>query len=360
MQGESANDADPLELDYTEILVLQAGTEAALAAIDVATAYILSPNPLGAQGFVEALTPGSTFLTLAAGGGDALGDALERIQSAGTLLLSAFDALEAETDDQSDDIIEIDAVDLADARAVVQDIKDALSSPTVVTFDEGDEDEYSFTLDARKFFVDPITDLKELLAPYEVFTAVEGSETVGVFRWTALNLDEWVLPDPTFNGILPEMNTTSDLFDLGFDEFFFDFSLTMGYFDLITLDGLDCRADFEGGGSGCAFGGDFIYGGAIDLSGYDGESMVYFNLHGQMSGVFSDGTYDVVDNMDGTYMVNMDMVMQDGSNTALMLVGTLTDMPGYTSVDELFRRRGGSTLEVTYMGSVLLFENQGY
>ena len=87
MQGELLIDADPLELDLTEILALQAGLQVALAAVDVATAYILSPNPLDAQGFVNAMTPGSTFLTLATGGEAALGDALMELQSAGTLLI---------------------------------------------------------------------------------------------------------------------------------------------------------------------------------------------------------------------------------------------------------------------------------
>ena len=86
MQGELEIDADPLELDYTEILTMQAGLQAALAAVDIATAYILTPSPLDAQGFVDALDPDSEFLTLATGGAVALGDALERLQSAGTLL----------------------------------------------------------------------------------------------------------------------------------------------------------------------------------------------------------------------------------------------------------------------------------
>ena len=128
MQGELPMDADPLELDYTEILALQAGLKLALAAIDVATAYILSANPLDAQGFVDAMTPGSTFLTLATGGEAALGDALVELQAAGTLLLLALDELEAETDDQTNDIIKIDpnccdpltfasAQEVADVRA---------------------------------------------------------------------------------------------------------------------------------------------------------------------------------------------------------------------------------------------------
>ena len=360
MQGDLPIDADPLELDYTEILALQAGIQVVLAAVDVATAYILSPNPLEAQGFVDAMTPGSTFLTLATGGADALGDALVELQSAGTLLLAALDELVAEPDDQTDDIIKISNAEVADARAVIQDVRDALSAPTVVTLDEGTMYQVSFTLDAREFFVDPIADLKALLAPYEVFTAMEVAETVGVFRWTELNLNEWTLPDPTFSGILPGMATTSDLFDLDFDEFFFEFSLAMGNYTLITVDGLDCQAEAAGGGPGCQVGSNFYEGGNIYLDGYDGQSQVSFSLFGPTSFISSDGSYDVVDNMDDTYTVNMDTVLQDGSSTPLVLTGTLTDIRGFTSTDQFGRARGGSSLAVSYLGSDFLFERQRY
>ena len=367
MQGELPIDADPLELDYTEILALQAVLQLALAAIDVATAYILSPNPLDAQGLVDAMDPNSDFLKLATGGADALGDALEELKSAGTLLLAALDELVAEIDDQTDDIIKIDpsggwfdAQAVADVRAVIQDVLDALSAPTVITLNEGTPDEYSFMLDAREFFIDPIADLKALLAPYEVFTAMEDGETVAVFRWTQLNLDEWTLPDPTFSRILPGMSTTSDLFDLGFDEFFFEFSLAMGDYRLITVDGLDCRADVAGGGSGCQVGSNFYEYGSIYLDGYDGQSQGSFDLSGSTGFSFWTGTYDVVDIGGGDYTVNMDLVLQDGSSTPLVLTATLTDIPGYTSTDQYFRDRGGSSIEFSYLGSDFLFERQRY
>ena len=371
MQGELEIDADPLELDYTEILALQAGLQLALAAIDVATAYILSPNPLDAQGFVDALDPASDFLTLATGGAAALENALVELQFAGTLLLSALDELELETDDQTDDIIKIDpnccdpltfesAQEVADVRAAIQDVRDALTSPTVVTLDEGGLDEYSFTLDAGEFFTDPIPDLKALLAPYEVFTAMEVGETVAVFRWTALNLDEWAFPDPKFSGILPGMVTTSDLFDLGFDEFFFEFSLAMGNYRLISVDGKDCQADVLASGPGCQVGSNFYEFGSIYLDGYDGQSEMSFDLFGSTGGSFWTGTYDVVDIGGGDYTVDMDTILQDGSNTPLMLTGTLTDKPGFISTDQFGRNIGGSSLEFSYLGSDFLFGRQRY
>ena len=373
MQGELPLDADTLELDYTEVLTMQAGLQTALAAVDVATAYVLTPNPLDAQGFVDAMTPGSPFLTLASGGEDALGDALERLQSAGTILLSAVDALEAETDDQTDDIIKIDPIDfagpsrfesaeqLADEKAMVQDILDALSSPTVITENEGTVDEISFMLNAREFFINPITDLKELLPPYEVFMAVGDGETVALARWKELNIDEWTFPDPTFSGILPEMTTTSDLVDT-FDELggvFFDLSLIGGDYRFITIDGIDCDAIIAGGGSGCVFGSGFIFGANIFLGGGDGQPEVEMSWNTTLGPRDFFGSYVVVvvDPVLGTYTLTMDTVRQD-TGAPVIFTGAFTDVRGFTHTDEFGRDRGGSSIVLSLFGRDWVFEKQ--
>ena len=353
MQGELPIDADPLELDYTEILTMQAGVQAALAAIDVSAAYQLTPNPLDdhPQSWVDALEPGSPFLKLATGGEAALGDALERLQSAGTLLLSAIDELEAETDDQTDDIIKIGpddltAQELADARDVIQDVLDALSGPTPITLEEGTIDEFSIMVNAREFFIDPIEDFKAMLPPYEVFTADEDGEEVVVARWTELNLDEWTFPDPTFSGILPEMLTTAVLLaqDLDIGEFFFEFSLTAGSYRLISRDGLDCKADDAAGGTGCVTGGGHLLDTWIDLGHNDGEPEAWLKIEYETISFEYLGTYDVVDNLDGTHTVTMDLWRQFGDFSQFTFPVLFTDIPGFTHTDEFFRDRGGSSM----------------
>src|SRR5690606_34763216 len=130
----------------------------------------------------------------------------------------------------SDDVIKygedgfggVSAEDVTDARAVVEDVERALLGPTTIILEEEDEDtdEVAVTVDATRFFLNPIEDFKAVIPAYEVFTATEGSETVAYLRWTALNIDEWTVPDPTFGGILPDMSSTRDLIDtLGADEF---------------------------------------------------------------------------------------------------------------------------------------------
>ena len=115
-----------------------------------------------------------------------------------------------------------------------------------------------------------------------------------------------------------------------------------------------------GGGPRCQVGSDFYESGSIYLDGFDGQSNVSFDLFGSTGFSFWTGSYDVVDNLDDTYTVNMDLVLQDGSNTPLVLTDTLTDMPGFTSTDQFFRDRGGSSITFSYLGSDFLFERQRY
>jgi hypothetical protein len=365
MQGEDATTADSLQLDHTEVLVLRASLEAALASIDIATAYLMVPNPTDAAGFVAAMTPGSSFLTLAPGGAPRLAAALPHIETAVTLLRSAIDHLEAETDDQSDDIIKydrtgngdgIDAAELMDARNGLIDIDAVLDGPATVTLFEGDPDEVQFTMNARAFFTNPIPDFKELLPAYQVSTALHGATTKARLRWVALNLDEWQFPDPTFRGILPGMMSSQDFTDT-FEpgELFFDFSRAGGSYQLITIDGVDCHQSASGGGPGCTVQGAQYANALVYIDGDGTRSRAEFYLYGT---AFTDpqGPYIVTAQGGGALAVAMDLV--DSSNTQLTLTASVVEKPGYTSTDALGRQRGGSTLTYTYRGAQWVFEKQ--
>lgn len=217
MQGEPPEEADPLELDLTEVLVLRAGLETALAALDIAVAYRAEPSPWGAEGFAEAMAPGSSFATLETDGASRLEDAHGRLGDAVDLLRTALSFLENETDDQDDDVIKYDPAasggdfdlddylgseDLADAREVLDDVEATLSGPRTVTVDLGRGD-VDLEVDLTKFFLDPIPDLKALLPAYDA--------TGGRFLWVAETFDAWTFPDPTFDGILPGMTSNEVL-----------------------------------------------------------------------------------------------------------------------------------------------------
>jgi len=363
MQGELPINADPLELDYTEVLAIQAGIEVALASIDIVTAYTLVPNPASVSGFVTAMTPGSTFLTLKSGGAAALSDALTRLVSAADILLDGLDALEAEADGQDDDIIKYDptgsgdgltATDITDARNTITDVKDALSTPTSVTLNEGDLDEFTFQLDAREFFVDPVQDFKALLPPYEVGSAMEESETVVLFRWTDLNVSDWTFPDVTFSGMLPGMTQQNLVEDLGAGGLFFDLSLVGGFYQLITVDGQDCLDTFTTTGFGCTVNSGTYIDGSLDIDGFDGTPVASLNLSGTPYS-FAYGPYTVVDNA-GDIEITLDLV--DDSLSPLTLTAAFTDNPGYTSYDSHGRERGGSLITIDWQGETWIFEKQ--
>jgi hypothetical protein len=235
MQGETEMEADPLELDQTEILALRALLEGTLAFVDAALAYVAEPSPWGAVGFADAFETGSTFATLAPDGPALLLDAQERVLRGIDLLEQGLDNLVAETDDQSDDIIKYDPTgdgsfneddglnpqNVQDARDFLADAEAAMQGPRTVTEDFG-WGEVQLVVDASKFFTDPIQDLKTLLPDYEVMN--------GKFRWVALTMEEWTFPDPTFHGILPEITSNSQLLEetLDLQSLYWDFAFPQG------------------------------------------------------------------------------------------------------------------------------------
>ena len=229
MQGRSAPSTDPdevpREIDYTDVLFLKAALNAMVAFADGALAYQVTPSPYGASGVDAALMPGSAFLTLAAGGGTYLADAQVRLQNAVAATLAAFDAIELETDDQSNDVViwnpqdtccpkglaELTMQDLLDARPVLAEVAASLQGPGVWNEDFNDDGvDQMVTIDATQPLLSPVTDLKTLLPSYFTLN--------GEFFWTALAVDEFLFPDPTFGGLFPGIATSDSLirtFDLG-------------------------------------------------------------------------------------------------------------------------------------------------
>jgi hypothetical protein len=310
------------------------------------------------------MTPGSTFLQLRTGGAARLADALTSIQSAMELLLDGLDNLEDETDNQSDDVIKYDVTpqvtdgltpaDIADARDAITQLQDALEGPTDVTIGEG-SDEIAFRLDARQFFVNPIADLKSILPPYQVFTASEAGESVGVFRWTALNLGQWVVPDPTLHGLLPDMTSTPVLLDTFGDparELFYDWQLLGDWYQLITVNGLDCTADVDSGGQGCFIDGEYYQSGYLTFYDNDGVPWAQIDVFGS-GWIYTGGPYTLTAETGTAYDIDV--------TWTTTFDGAVLDRPGYTSIDQFYRERGGTRVTITgYLGRTWVFEGRGY
>ena len=221
MQGDTVGgERDTLELDYTEILAFRMALEASLAGIDVALAYRTDPSPYGPAGFSAALAPGSTFGTLAPNGAARLADAHARLLNAINIAQQGLDVLEAETDDQSNDVLKyssgasccwdlgriledsLNAQDLLDARDALADMEGALMGPYTINEDLG-FGVVPLVVDASVPFLNPIVDLKQLIPAYLAQN--------GEFNWTAFIYADWLIPDPTFTGFLPGMPSSDSL-----------------------------------------------------------------------------------------------------------------------------------------------------
>ncbi len=366
MQGENPGEADVLELDMTEVFTLRAALETALATANVALAYLVTPGAWGADGFVTALTPGSTFGTLAPDGAVRLGKAHAGLVRAAFLLQDGLDFLAAESDEQSDDIIKVgegaledgEIPTIAEARDVLDDIEGTLEGPRTITEDLGDGN-VTITVDASQFFLDPITDLKEVLPSYEVYKAGDGEGgDRGFFRFTALDLDSWTFPDPTFNGVLPDIVDSDDLkstLGTAITDDFWDLRNPVGGdYVLITVGGVDCLAEgFPNLCPGPPFWWEDAY---LSLSGgSDGE------MHASFEYTFwTDSDSDLIPDLshfrrwEGTYTatpgdpdisVVLSLTLVDPvSGPSVERAATVVDILGWTSTDAFGRLRGGTTI----------------
>mgnify|MGYP006865006357 CR=1 FL=1 len=179
MQGE--DEAEPIELDLTEIYVLEMGLYGLKGLLKTVIAYDLDFASFDSAGIVDELSQGSNFATLKAGGADDLASALTSALLAADRAVSALDFLEAETDLQDDDLIRNDEdVDLDEIRQVIEEVQSALSGPTIIHYeywDDMNEDdnktddemiEDSVNVNISQFFNNPINDFKAMLPPYTI------------------------------------------------------------------------------------------------------------------------------------------------------------------------------------------------
>ena len=225
MQGPDLDTGLDLEIDLTDVTALQSGLELAIGAIEVALAYQGTPSPYGPAGVDAAMAIASTFGTLAADGAARLSRARTNFQTAVTLLGDALALLKAETDAQNDDVFKysnglaggqwdqledtLGVTDVADMQSVLTDFAGILAGPEPITVSEvGRMGLTNLIIDGAQFFTSPIANLKTLLPAY--------TTQAGRLRWDAVAFDQWVIPDPTLNGVLPGIPDTDSL-DVLFD-----------------------------------------------------------------------------------------------------------------------------------------------
>ena len=184
MQGEA--EADPIELDMTEFYLIEAGLYGLQGLLNGVMAYNFDFVTHDAAGIVTELSQGSAFATLNTNGSNLLSLAHASAISAFDKANLALDFLEAETDDQSNDLIQIDDIDdFTSVRETLDDAQSALEGPTLIHYNYwqdiyvgddwvGEEKiEDSVTIDISQFFLNPIQDFKAMLPPYTMDTQLD-------------------------------------------------------------------------------------------------------------------------------------------------------------------------------------------
>ena len=169
-------DEDSLELDLTEIFLMETQLNLIWSVSNMIVAYSFEFGAYDSIAIINSLSQGSGFLALRANGAAAMSNAKSTLLTASSKLDEAIDFLKGETDDQSDDIIKISPDDLhaSDLELIVQDnadFREYLMSGWTLTEDwDGisDTPDEPLTFVFSSLFDNPFLDHKELLPPYTV------------------------------------------------------------------------------------------------------------------------------------------------------------------------------------------------
>ncbi|KPL03464.1 MAG: hypothetical protein AMJ73_06965 [candidate division Zixibacteria bacterium SM1_73] len=229
MQGDLEEDS--LELDMTEIFLIITGLDLLKSFCSIAIAYNFDFPSYDSAGLAQVIPQNSDFLSMRSTGESKLASAKSAFLDACDDLENAVNFLRGETDNQNDDIIKIDSDGVADddldsILTYLPRIRNSFNTFEDVTadFDDDGEDE-TVAIAVGAFFGNPINNLKQDLLPGYT-TKVERDSTlwwhvepwhepqygyeyflVPVIIWNANSFDQWVFPNPSFNGILPEITT---------------------------------------------------------------------------------------------------------------------------------------------------------
>jgi hypothetical protein len=217
-------DEDALELDLTEIYLIITGLDLLKSLCSMAIAYNFDFPSYDSAGLAQVISQDSDFLSLRSGGGSKLTSAKNAFLDACDNLENAINFLRGETDNQNDDIIKIDPdgvanEDLDSILTYLPRVRNTLNTSEDVTADfNGDGEDQTVAFSAKAFFDNPISNLKQDLLPGYT-TRVEKDSSgwwdkeyfwVAVIIWDANSFDQWIFPNPTFNGILPEITTDAE------------------------------------------------------------------------------------------------------------------------------------------------------
>jgi hypothetical protein len=193
---EITEEPDTLEIDLGEVYALDAVVNAVQGWLGIVVAYDFD-TPNGTANPESLLATGTAFGKLHLDGAAQLGAARNNWIHADTQLEAGIAFIDAETDDQSDDVIPHEALhspEFLGWKEQFDALQTSLSAPVPVPVTNCSDVEVSVSVRIGSFFTNPIADLKTKLPAH----------TFDVDHEPVLT-EPLDFPDPTFNGIFPNM-----------------------------------------------------------------------------------------------------------------------------------------------------------
>ena len=244
-------DEDPLELDLTEIFLMETQLNLISSISNMIVAYSFEFGVYDNAAIINSLSQGSGFLALRTNGATAMSDAKTYLLAASSKLDEAIDFLNNETDDQSDDIIKISPDDLheSDLDSIIKynaDFREYLINGWTLTEDWDDfpdTPEEPLTFIFSSLFDNPFEDHKALLPSYTVRVELDSSydhdhgegtitidtditsETEGFYRYyRSLYWDNGIFTEEVDITIsIPEFSRIVDSLNTRFQELHFNY-----------------------------------------------------------------------------------------------------------------------------------------
>ena len=189
----------PVEVDLGDVRILDAVINNIQGTVGLLVAYDFDVPSYDHVRGDSLLASGTAFGQLHSDGATQLSAARTNLITATNEVDAAVTSILAETDDQSDDLIPIDALgtasDVSALRAQLDQIRSTLNGPTAFDFVNRLGSPDQVTAYVGRFFTNPLADIKNYLPAHDFDPTTHDP----------FLLDPITFPDPTFNGIFPGM-----------------------------------------------------------------------------------------------------------------------------------------------------------
>ncbi len=192
MQGDV--NEDDIEIDFTEIYALKSVLNILKSWLHLSVAYNFNIATYDSTGMVNALKQDSGFLALNSDGASHMSSAKTALLAAATNLENAIAFVEAETDNQDDDVIKVGSGVPQEVKDGITEFKEALNGTvkTIKADFNGDNSLENLDVNFASYFDTPIPNFKAMVPAYTVLAEIEYGER---YYWNSMSVSATVTGD---------------------------------------------------------------------------------------------------------------------------------------------------------------------